>query len=407
MKNVAASLLILVAVVLVTVNLLLEVLVWSAWGLGRLPAGLGRVVDIASVENAFTALATVSVGILIIRTRPRNALGWLLLTIGAIIALSDLAFAYTALGLYEPSLQLPGVGWTALWAAATWPLPELGVCILLLIYPTGHLLTPRWRWAVGFAIAAVVPVSTVSALLTHMDLGEQTIANPIGLLDRSVLEPYLGLVFGFLIAGLAVSVIGMLVRYRRSSGVERQQMKWLLYVSALFVIATALNFFGASGDIPWLTSLVGLGFPIAIGIAILRYHLFDIDLIIRKTVTYGIVGVLLVVLYFASVVLFQQVFAAVSGQRSEVITVISTLMIAALFVPVRNRVQRVIDRRFYRGKYDAQRVLNEFSTTVRDETDLSSLTGKLIQVVQETMQPKSVSVWLGRADSGMRRENRR
>jgi hypothetical protein len=133
---------------------------------------------------------------------------------------------------------------------------------------------------------------------------------------------------------------------------------------------------------------------VCIVIAVFRYRLWDIDVIIRKTLTYTIVIGLLAAVYFGSVVLLQQIFAALTDQRSEIITVLSTLAIAALFVPVRNRVQTAVDRRFYRRKYDAQRVMKDFSQTVRDETDLEKLTGELVHVVQETMQPKSVTVWL-------------
>jgi len=135
-----------------------------------------------------------------------------------------------------------------------------------------------------------------------------------------------------------------------------------------------------------------------IGIAILRSKLFDIDILIRKTVTYTLVVALLAIVYFGSVILLQQIFANLTGQRSEVITVLSTLVIAALFVPLRNRIQDLIDKRFYRKKYDAQKVLQKFSETVRDETDIDKLTAELVNVVQETMQPKSVSVWLKRVD---------
>ena len=145
-------------------------------------------------------------------------------------------------------------------------------------------------------------------------------------------------------------------------------------------------------------SVVYLAVPVTVAIAILRYRLFDIDIIIRKTLTYTIVVALLAVVYFGGVVLLQLVFAQVIGPSSEFITVLSTLAIAALFVPLRNKIQEVIDRRFYRKKYDAQKVMQDFAKTVRDETDLEKLTARLMQVVDETMQPKSVSVWLKRTE---------
>jgi hypothetical protein len=179
----------------------------------------------------------------------------------------------------------------------------------------------------------------------------------------------------------------------------------------VLVPANALTPQFLSSDTPpvqraWLQLLykiLGLGYivlPISVGIAILRYRLWDIDILIRKTLTYAVLAALLAVVYFGSIVLLQQVFAAVSGQRTEVITVVSTLIIAALFIPLRNRIQSAIDRRFYRRKYDAQKVLNDFGVTVRDETDLEKLTGSLIAVVEETMQPRTVGIWLKTTDDG-------
>lgn len=155
-----------------------------------------------------------------------------------------------------------------------------------------------------------------------------------------------------------------------------------------FIALTSADF------IYFLANLTFLFLPLSIGIAIVRYRLWDIDVIVRKTLTYALVAALLAIMYFGLVILLQQLFAAVSNQRSEFITVLSTLAIAALFVPLRNRVQAMIDKRFYRKKYDAQQVLQRFSETVRDETDLEKLTNELLSVVNETMQPKSLALWL-------------
>ncbi len=206
-------------------------------------------------------------------------------------------------------------------------------------------------------------------------------------------------------------------RYARvSTPEEKRQTRWVLFGMGLMAIAlvTLLVVTAVIGDPTIGTSsdanlvrrmffLIGLSLIfqvvyVFIGIAILRSKLFDIDILIRKTVTYAIVVALLAIVYFGSVILLQQLFAAVSGQRSEVITVLSTLAIAILFVPLRNRIQNAIDKRFYRKKYDAQKVLEKFAETVRDETDLDKLTAELVNVVQETMQPRSVSVWLKRGD---------
>jgi hypothetical protein len=213
------------------------------------------------------------------------------------------------------------------------------------------------------------------------------------------------------------SLYAQIWRYRHySTRLQKQQTKWLIYGLALivgfvFVITTAIYLFLPTQQVTpatylladlayFLANLTFLFLPLSIGIAIVRYRLWDIDIIIRKTVTYTIVVALLLIVYFSIVILLQQIFATVTGLGgNEIITVISTLAIAALFVPLRNKIQDVIDKRFYRKKYDAQQVLQKFAETVRDETDIDKLTTELVNVVQETMQPKSVSVWL-KADDG-------
>lgn len=226
--------------------------------------------------------------------------------------------------------------------------------------------------------------------------------------------PILGLV---LFGGILLS---QLYRYRRADAAQRQQIKWVIYGIVLglaplllFFILTlaflngqsssthtiALNFYG---NFLWYFFLMVL--PVSITLAILRSRLFDIDILIRRTVTYALVTTLLVVVFFGSVILLQQIFSGLTGSgQNEIVTVLSTLAIAALFVPLRNRVQNVIDKRFNRKKYDAQQVLNDFANTVRDETDLDKLTGRLMEVVRETMQPKSVSLWLKSTEDRTRR----
>lgn len=226
-----------------------------------------------------------------------------------------------------------------------------------------------------------------------------------------------GPLFAIVLAGGLFLFVGSLYaqvwRYRHySTPLQKQQTKWLIYALAVIVVfvfmATTVIYLllppqqitpatGVLADfVYFLANLTFLLLPLSIGIAIVRYRLWDVDVIIRKTLTYALVVALLAIVYFGSVVLLQQLFATVTGQRSEVITVISTLVIAALFVPLRNNIQGVIDKRFYRKKYDAQQVLQKFAVTVRDETDLDTLTEELLNVVNDTMQPKSASVWLKR-----------
>jgi hypothetical protein len=268
----------------------------------------------------------------------------------------------------------------------------------LVLYPDGQFV-PRWTWV--FAIVGFL--ATIAwAFFPGVFEDGGTLVGVIGAL----------LATGF----TAAACYAQFWRYKyHSSPLQRQQTKWFVFALVIFFISTVLSFVYPE---PSLTSLspgssirwdlvreitVNGGFlalPVAVGIAILRYRLWDIDIIIRKTLTYSAVILLLLLVYFSTIILLQQLFASVVGQHSEVITVLSTLAIAALFVPLRNRIQAFIDRRFYRKKYDAQQVLEDFAVTVRDETDLEKLTGRLIQVVNETVQPKSASVWFLASNEG-------
>jgi hypothetical protein len=226
-----------------------------------------------------------------------------------------------------------------------------------------------------------------------------------------LIERFAPALFLAMVLALLAAVVAAMVRFRRSRGVERQQMKW-------FVLAVACTALGAvSGFVfsivlpvsGWPASIVYglevLAFssgPIAIGIAILRYRLFDIDVIVRRTLVYATLTVTLALVYFASVVLLQRFFRALSGQESDLAVVASTLALAALFTPLRGRIQAAIDRRFYRGKYDAERTLLAFSAWLRDETNLDQLTREMLAVVEQTMQPAHVSLWLKSADGDVR-----
>jgi hypothetical protein len=231
---------------------------------------------------------------------------------------------------------------------------------------------------------------------------EWSYPNPIGLIQTAQVDQ--SAVFTLFAAIMPVWVIlclaALVVRYRRAGRVERQQMKWLLLATAVFVAAYLPAFLTASWEIEtsiwnvlWLAAMLLI--PAAIGIAILRHRLFDIDVIIRKTLLYAVLTVLLALVYFGVVILLQGLFSRLAGvEDSTLAVVISTLAIAALFTPLRRRIQDAIDRRFFRKKYDAQQVLARFAQTARNETDLDALLAELTRVVDETLQPEHVSVWL-------------
>jgi hypothetical protein len=194
----------------------------------------------------------------------------------------------------------------------------------------------------------------------------------------------------------------LFTRMRRAKGVERQQLKWFAYATVLLVGGVVLAFSISEatsarwlGGIGFVLTMVGLaGLPMAVGIAVLRYHLYNIDLLINRTLVYGFLTALLAFVYFGGIVVSQRVFVLLTGEKSTLAVVASTLAIAALFNPLRREVQGFVDRRFYRGKYDARKTLEAFASRLRDETDLDALSDDLVSVVRETMQPSHVSLWL-------------
>ena len=250
--------------------------------------------------------------------------------------------------------------------------------------------------------AVFILLVTFSQRLTS-STGDWSVANPIGFIPHDALN---GMYFfvpwiGALLSLTVLCMASLFVRYRRAKTVEREQIKWLLYACGLFVaVYVPLYWISNLNTIltdVWnvLFGLAILAIPIAIAIAILRYRLWDIDVVIRRTLVYGALTLTLALVYFGSVVVLQALFEAITGQhQSPIATVISTLVIAALFTPLRQRIQRDIDRRFYRKKYDAEKILAAFAVRARDEVELDQLTDHLLAAVQETMQPEHTSLWL-------------
>jgi hypothetical protein len=295
--------------------------------------------------------------------------------------------------------------WVSLWA---WILVFGLIEFLLLLFPNGRLPSKRWRplaWlsaALTLIAAILISISPDAALdaLGSSDNVHISIPNPLGVEGLpNLYRPVQTLVLALGLVAAASVVIGR----RKAGGIERLQVKWLLYASVIWFGGNVLKntVFFPLGDVSWglwvsylLVAIGGLGGPIAIGIAILRYRLYEIDIIINRTLVYGALTVTLVALYFGGIVVLQRVFVLLTGQQSTLAVVASTLLIAALFSPMRRRIQSFIDRGFYRRKYDAARTLEVFSAKLRDETDLDALSDDLVGVVRETMQPAHVSLWL-------------
>jgi hypothetical protein len=257
------------------------------------------------------------------------------------------------------------------------------------MYPDGHFVP---RWIRYFTVYSAV-LTVFWSFFPNLFLGEATPLVLFGVVSVALL--------------IGACLYAQVWRYRHyATPLQRQQSKWLLYALAIVMASTLFQLVlpvmqgGSPSDalgefVTMLVAVTQVCVPIAVGFSILRYRLWDIDILIRKTVTYGLLTAALLLVYFGMVVLLQRLLAALTGAaQNELITVISTLVIAALFIPLRNRIQHWIDHRFYRSAYDAQKVLQQFAARVRDETDLESLSGQLIQVVDGTMKPRSVSLWL-------------
>jgi hypothetical protein len=356
----------------------------------------------------FMSFATV--GALVASRQPRNAIGWIFCYLGLSFPLVGAGEEYALYTLVTEPSSLPG-GEGLVWLAALLggPIVFALFALVLLLFPEGRLLSRRWRLVVWLDLIAVVFLVAWAFKPGPLgNLGLVRIANPFGVEGLSALLDTLGLVGLFLTLAVAVAGgISLVVRFRRAQGVERQQLKWFalsgVVFCTVFAIGPVLWYLPESPGTEWVwTVLFLLGastIPVAVGIAILRYRLYEIDLLINRTLVYGPLTATLVALYFGGVVLLQRLFVGLTGEKTTLAVVVSTLLIAALFNPLRRRVQAFVDRRFYRSKYDAAKTLETFSAKLRDETDLEVLNTELVGVVRETMQPAHVSLWL-RPDTG-------
>src|SRR5579859_2997908 len=366
--------------------------------------------DLWSIVNqalgAAFAIAFGVVGALIFGSQPRNVIGRLLIVIGLSLGLGTVlpaAVSGTVTSAADPSPQLLLVSWFVSWS---WWLLMGPLLLILLLFPAGRLLSRRWRWVAGLlavCFGAFLFVATFSAHIGTPD-GASHLRNPLGFLPEAALPIFLAPFQALLLAAVFTCTAAIFVRYRRAAAVEREQIKWFLYACAVFLLAFAGALFVDHAQVNAYTAvfdLALLGLPLSIGVAILRYRLWDIDVIIRRTLVYAVLTALLAVAYFGSVVVLQNFIGALTGQRqTALVTVFSTLMIAALFVPLRRRVQSIIDRRFYRRKYDAARTLAAFGSALRDETNLDQHTTPITAVVDEALQPDSVTLWLWPAADG-------
>jgi hypothetical protein len=348
------------------------------------------------------------VGGTIAARRPANAIGWLFVAAGLIFSGGLLAEQVSRLA-YADGEGYAGSVVAAWYGEWFWVLGFALILVFpLLLFPTGRLTSRRWRPALWLAIGTAVVFTMLAALdqtLEPPGTG-RSIANPVGVAPLGDIEEgrtaaFFVVFFG---ASMLFAAVSLLVRFRRSRGAERQQLKWFTYAGALLAFgfvaligADAAGF--PRGVLDFAYAVLFWLPPIAAGIAMLRYRLYDIDLVVNRTLVYGSVTALLASAYLGCVLLLQYALHPVTKGNGLAVA-LSTLAVAALFRPARNRIQALVDRHFYRRKYDAQRTLEGFATRLREEVDLDSLRAELTGIVAETMQPAHVSVWLRSAEGG-------
>jgi hypothetical protein len=341
------------------------------------------------------------VGALIVSHRPENTIGWVFCAAALCQGLSEFGLEYATYALITRPGSLPLAAemyWLEEWIWA----PGLGLILVFLplLFPDGRPPSRRWRpvaWLGGLSIVLIwAPISFLiwpergTELLRGGESGEEGPGWLLALAEAGF--PLM------LLAGLG-AVISLFVRFHRASGSERQQIKWFAYAAVVFGSLIPLDLLGLDeplGDVVWnlLNAAASLGLYAAIGVAILKYRLYDIDLIINRTLVYGVLTATLALVYLGGVVVLQALLRTLTAQGSQLAVVASTLTIAALFSPLRRRVQIFIDRRFYRRKYDAAKTLEAFSIKLRGRTDLDRLGEDLVGVVEETLQPQHASLWL-------------
>jgi len=342
-------------------------------------------------------LVFAGVGYLIATRHPGNAIGWLFLIAGVGAGVGSLSSSYADWWVdtgHGPEL----LGRTAAWYGSLSWIPFILVpsTFLLALFPDGRLLSRRWRW-VAWAAGLGIAGSFVSQGLAPGKLEDYPqVTNPYGI-HTPVLDLATGLSFLLLVVGVGGSAASLIVRFRRARGSQREQIKWLAVAGVVAAITLLVGFVSydivGAGVANAVIMLGVLGLPLATGVAILRHRLYDVDVVINRALVYGGLTATLAGCYLGAVLLLQLVLSGVT-QGSGLSVAVSTLAVAALFRPARSRIQEAVDRRFYRRKYDAQRTLESFSARLRDEVSLEALSTELRAVVDDTMQPAHVSLWL-------------
>ena len=366
--------------------------------------------DYTSLLLTVSFLAFPLVGAVIISQRPTNTVGWIFCVIGLGTAITSYSAAYVQLALQAHTDGLLMTGIVDQMGDTVWPLNVVNGLLLLLLFPDGKPLSPRWRFVIWALCANLFVVITGQLVYPGALESHGRVPNPLGV---PALAGYSSFAINDAYAPMPVIVllatVSLILRYRRAAMKERQQIKWFVYGAAIMVVIIAAGTVASSlistdsadrvanavGNITFALGILAL--PIGAGVGVVRYRLYDIDVLIKRTLVYGALTAILAGLYFALVIGAQRMTHAFTGQwaaQQPVMIVLTTLLIAALFQPLRGWLQGAIDRRFYRSRYDAARTVAAFSVSLRNEVDLAQLNEHLLAVIDETMRPAHVSLWM-------------
>ncbi|HEX2155409.1 MAG TPA: hypothetical protein VHS79_00260 [Actinomycetes bacterium] len=384
---------------------------WAAWAL--LAVWTASVVALVTLSvangtfapDAFTDslplllafAAFLVVGALVVGHRPGNAVGWIFAAIALLAVTAALAEEYAVYGVVTRPGSLPGpryAGWFSSWA--WYPTIALALLFTPLLFPTGRLPSPRWRPVAWLGGATTAALSALGALAPTLELGDGTrVDNPIGVAAVGNPEQSTAgqVVINLLTVLALAAVVSLIVRFRRSRGEERLQLKWFTYAAALLPLVFLGDLLpAAAGNL--LFGAVVAFLPVAAGIAILRYRLYEIDRLLNRTLVYGLLTALLAGIYAGLVLGLGQLSGHLGTRTPSWVVAVATLAVASLFQPARRRIQRAVDRRFNRRRYDAARTIEAFSARLRQEVDLDTLSVELLAVVDETVQPTTAAIWL-------------
>jgi len=384
-----------------------------AWGVAALAMVLMSIAEVLALAGESggdygsdpfiwaIALTFAVVGALIASRQPDNAIGWLFLWAAVTAGLGSLASTYAAHWVESGDGSALLGRTAALYGDLSWiPWILIPSTFLLLLFPDGRLLSRRWRPVAWCAAAAIAGGFVTGGLRAGHISDYPQVTNPYGV-DSPVVDALSGVAVVLLVVAIAGSSLSLIIRFRRARGEQRQQMKWLAFAGAVagvcVIVFTALYEVVGEAVANAAIMLSVLGLPLAAGVAILRYRLYDIDVVINRTLVYGALSATLAAAYLGCVLLLQLLLNGVTGDSGLAVAG-STLAVAALVRPARARIQAVVDRRFFRRKYDAAQTLEEFSARLRDQIDLGTLNSELSSVVHDTLQPAHVSVWLRSGD---------